>query len=884
MAVSGQDTDRPIVGGDAYTLTPQCVVTARADGLQLQAPIEAPPFYVELAELRLLAGVETRHPKAIDPFVAEIAEGSGVDFEDLKSFVLNLRYSSRLDRGQAFTHPAVADHPDFDEHAPRDLDTPGTVALRLPVVLRLRDGAFEILDHDGLRRAALTPEETHALKVLLRPVSGRAALAAAQSSGSPLDEAAFAALLGRLDGAGVLRATESVPTLTTGMAAVDRDVIVRTVFDRHAAAQDAAERAREERTGKRRVKVVPVAFDIGTPAGLGMIVAYAKAFENGRLDEVYDFRTDWVWSDDRLEQFTASPAIYLFSNYLWSHERCIAVSQRIKELSPSSITIHGGPDTPKHEGDARAYFAKYPHVDITVRGEGEVTTGATLAALTSVIGDATPDLAAALADVTGINYRVGSRVVRNPDRERVADLDILPSPFLSGLFDVFADIPELFITLETNRGCPYSCTFCDWGSATASRVRQFDMDRVLAELEWAAKSHVQSVSVADANFGMFKRDVEIAQHVADLKRAEQYPQAFGVSFAKNTVKHLQHIITVLADAGIMSQGVLSLQSMDQGTLDTIHRSNIKTERYDALADEMRKAQLPLMVELMMGLPGQTVDSFAEDLQQCINREVPARINHTTLLVNSPMNDPAYRSENRIEVSDGVGPGLQAVVISTSSFTPDDYRQMEQLRLSYMMYENFGALRHVARFVRQESGDREIDFYRTLRDRVQARPETWPALAALVFYGSSMMAAPYSWALVLDDLRRFIVSEFGLADDTALGSVLRTQQALLPAHGRAFPESVAVRHDVVEWHKAILTAKGLGHRTDWPDFVPRLAEFGPAEFTVDDPDHVTDTSLGLNRELNVVGVNWELDSPLSRARVAAVQLVDWVTEEVFPQRR
>ena len=68
---------------------------------------------------------------------------------------------------------------------------------------------------------------------------------------------------------------------------------------------------------------------------------------------------------------------------------------------------------------------------------------------------------------------------------------------------------------------------------------------------------------------MFKRDVDIAQHVAEIKLSDGYPNAFGVSYAKNTVKHLQQIIVVLADAGIMTQGVLSLQSMDQSTLDVI---------------------------------------------------------------------------------------------------------------------------------------------------------------------------------------------------------------------------------------------------------------------------------------------------------------------------
>ena len=82
---------------------------------------------------------------------------------------------------------------------------------------------------------------------------------------------------------------------------------------------------------------------------------------------------------------------------------------------------------------------------------------------------------------------------------------------------------------------------------------------------------------------------------------------------------------------------------------------------------------------------------------------------------------------------------------------------------------------------------------------------------------------------------------------------------------------------------MLAAKEQGHRTDWPEVVPHLADFGPCELTVDDPDHVVETSLGLNRELSVVGVNWELDSPLSRARLAATQLVDWASDNMLAQR-
>ena len=56
------------------------------------------------------------------------------------------------------------------------------------------------------------------------------------------------------------------------------------------------------------------------------------------------------------------------------------------------------------------------------------------------------------------------------------DLDEIPSPFLEGAFDsiMAANPQESWIGLwETNRGCPFRCTFCDWGSATAAKVTKF---------------------------------------------------------------------------------------------------------------------------------------------------------------------------------------------------------------------------------------------------------------------------------------------------------------------------------------------------------------------------------------------------------------------------
>ena len=650
-------------------------------------------------------------------------------------------------------------------------------------------------------------------------------------------------------------------------SAGDSSDISRELFRRNAEAQDAAERERELSTGRRRPMVIPVAFDMCPPAGLGAVVAYAKIYEEGALEEFYNFRTDWIWDPDRLQSFAAEPAVYLFTNYLWSHGECIETSAKIKALSPNSITIHGGPDTPKYEGDQRRYFAENPHVDVTIQGEGEISCAEVLSKLRQVIGDPQPDLSI-LDGISGVTYRTPDGIARNAKQGRISDLDQLPSAYLTGLFDNYMGLDDLFIILETNRGCPYGCTFCDWGSATASKIRKFDMERVTAELEWAAAAKATAVSIADANFGVFSRDVDIAQKAAQLKTDTGYPRGLGGNYAKNSVKYLRKIIDVLAEGGILSLGTLSLQSMDENTLDVINRANIKTEKYDALAVEMRNSGLPLTVELMMGLPGSTLTSFREDLQQCIDRELSARINMTTLLVNSPMNEPSYLEEHKIKTSVPIAPGNLAMLASTATYTENDLTNMRRVADSYLLFENYGVLRTISRFVRQETSFDEMGFYeKLLVDTFDMQDHhKWPMLHVLSNFASSLMAPPVSWYLVTEELGRYLQEELGLEDTSALRSVLAAQLACIPAHDRVHPETVQLECDVVAWHSAILAEKASGNRRGWTDTTPRLGTYETGSLTVDDPFHITSAALGINRELNAFGVDWELDSPLHRARV------------------
>jgi radical SAM superfamily enzyme YgiQ (UPF0313 family) len=130
--------------------------------------------------------------------------------------------------------------------------------------------------------------------------------------------------------------------------------------------------------------------------------------------------------------------------------------------------------------------------------------------------------------------------------------------------------------LETNRGCPFSCTFCDWGSATQARVYTFDLDRLYREADWFADHKIEYIFCCDANYGMLPRDLEIARYMAETKKRLGYPHALSVQNTKNATERSYQVQKILSEAGMNKGVTIALQSVDPMTLKSIKRSNIST--------------------------------------------------------------------------------------------------------------------------------------------------------------------------------------------------------------------------------------------------------------------------------------------------------------------
>ena len=731
----------------------------------------------------------------------------------------------------------------------------GEVTIATPTSLVTQSGHYLWFNHEGRLLLRLTLPELVAAAMFSEAITITLAkqLYLAEERAEKIDATQFDNLVSRMAGAGIFSpefAREDTGE-TELFGTVDR-ASLQALIDARVAAHD--KKVIDE--GKDLVQVVPVNTFYGTtPASLGIVMAYAMAYEGGRLREKYDFVPMFLTDESRTVERARTTGIFIFSNYLWNVKENLVISAAVKAVNPLNVTIHGGPSTPSYEHDCEMFFAEHPHVDVAVRGEGELTFADILDKLD--LHNCT-DLEV-LKTVPGLTYRTSDGVYRTENRERIADVDTIPSPYLTGLFDEFGSVRSSAI-IETNRGCPYGCTFCDWGSATLSKVRKFDLERVFAELEWSAKHNIEDASIADANFGMLERDVAITQKIADLRHVYGYPNTVGINYAKNQVKYLRDIIRIMADAGILTEGKISLQSMDESTLKVIDRSNIKLTKYNDLATEFRRARLPLGIELMMGLPGSTPVAFRNDLQDCTNRDVRVQINPTLVLPNSPMNEPGYRKKHGIVAKVG------EYVKECSTYSRKEWDEMWQLRSVYFLFDTYATLRYVARYLRRETGMHEIEFYDKLQIEALQRPQEWPVIADVLRTLEGYMAPPGSWIFFIDEVRRYVVDHMGLPESSGLRTALAVQHAHLPAADRKFPLTLNLEHDFTAWWNAMLVSREEGHREDWEKHVPRLSEYGPATITVADPNRICRREVG--KTLTALGYNlrtWELDSPVARAR-------------------
>jgi len=377
------------------------------------------------------------------------------------------------------------------------------------------------------------------------------------------------------------------------------------------------------------------------PYSVGCLWSYVSQFdhikENFQLKDLI-FRRD---PPDQVIERMEEPALVGFSCYIWNEKYCLTMAKKIKERWPNCIIEFGGAQT-------SGKMLKYDFIDTIIMAEGEENF---LEVLESVLKGQPP--------------------LQIYQKKRLENLDI-PSPYTTGVFDkILAENPQAIwsMTFESNRGCPYACTFCDWGGVTYSKIKKFALDRIRADLEWCIGKPISYLFCADANFGIFKdRDLEIAKIIKRVANQSQI-DSVNLQYAKNSTDIVFNIAKLL---GSLSRGVtVSVQSMNDVSLEAIKRKNLDINNIKHLMQLSEQYDVPTYTEVILGLPLETAESWRQGLANILEMGQHSSIDmwFTQLLENSELAQSASRMQY----------GIRSIVAKDymPQYNPNDFREIEE---------------------------------------------------------------------------------------------------------------------------------------------------------------------------------------------------------------
>lgn len=461
------------------------------------------------------------------------------------------------------------------------------------------------------------------------------------------------------------------------------------------------------------------------PYTAGQLSAYAFAdkdvAENFVLEEIFFLRE----SVDGIMAKIENPSVAAFSSYIWNSNFNKEVARRIKEKYPDCVVIFGG----HHVYPGGGLLEECPQIDYLLHGEGEVIFRRLLRA---VIGLEKAE------EIPGISMRTANGILSNP--EMISDSCDYPSPYMGGYFDkIIARYPDMdFMALiETSRGCPNSCAYCDW-SNMKSKIRKFPLERVYGEIEWLGRNKVYGLGSADSNFGMFARDEEITDKIVEVHNKMGYPVKFQTSYAKNSNKRVFNIGLKL-EKNKLSKGItLSFQSMSDVALRNIGRENISPDLFSELMGYYNEAGIATYTELILGLPGETAESLVDSIDKLLvlgqhnsiyvhncewlpcstmgKKEYMERYAIKTSHI--PLNQPHRAADECEEI-----PEESQIVTSTYSMTNDDWKKMNIFAATVQACHHMGLLQLFAIYFYSEGISSYKKFYTSFVDYFYPRPES-----------------------------------------------------------------------------------------------------------------------------------------------------------------
>ncbi|NQU58719.1 MAG: hypothetical protein HQ513_15945, partial [Rhodospirillales bacterium] len=424
------------------------------------------------------------------------------------------------------------------------------------------------------------------------------------------------------------------------------------------------------------------------PINIGYIGAYcADRFGDDVSIELFKSPDELLDAIDK-----EPPHILGLSNYCWNSGLNEFVARQVKSRFPDMPIIMGGPNIRLGDEGIKEFLEQAPHIDSYTMFASEVVFADIVQSVFEAGSPAMSELSQQirLADVPGA-YSLVDGMLKGSAREISGkDLNFIPSPYLNGMLDKFLD-RQMTPIFETNRGCPFSCTFCVWGISALSKLQTYSLERVYAELEYVSSygKTFPQIYFSDANFGILKRDVEIAQHIRHLYDTTKAFSAVEMYWSKSAQPHMLDVGKAL---GSLSHTYVAFQSLDPVVLEGMKRKNIGIDRLAFLIEGLREYSHSAQTDILLGSPGETVESHLRSLDGVLSFGIDhIRGGEIQMLPGSEMDTPKMRQDHQIKTKfrffegcagiyrDELVYELQEVIRATSAMSEEEMKYLRVLR-------------------------------------------------------------------------------------------------------------------------------------------------------------------------------------------------------------
>ncbi len=333
------------------------------------------------------------------------------------------------------------------------------------------------------------------------------------------------------------------------------------------------------------------------PQGLLSIAAYLLREEHEVF--VYDCLGPGISFDlNKQAQSILSyqPQIVGFSTTTSSFPDAAELAQKIKQRSPDTVTVCGGVHVSAIEGQL---LRDYHAFDYLVAGEGELT-------MSEIAGDISP------ADIPGLIWRDGERIIVNEPRTKIADMDSLPFPAyekLSGFprdyhLPLFSYVYTPGATMITSRGCMYQCSYCD-RSVFKKGFRYNSAAYIYEHMKYLRERFgVRHINIYDDLFTANRRRI-----VELCEKLTRFPLGINFNCAVRVGYTDDELLEMLKGAGCLMVS-LGIESADPRML-ARHKDGVSLEEVRDTVQRIQRAGLRAKGLFMMGLPGETEESIRQ---------------------------------------------------------------------------------------------------------------------------------------------------------------------------------------------------------------------------------------------------------------------------------